>query len=441
MTSRPLLGSLCRAVTATLAIVAVLACVPAAASASGGPIARWTCSAPGLVCDPCPVHCSSPTGRVAAGVAVSFDGRPSSDDRPPPPAGTVVGWEWNFGDGTTASGPLASHAFASANTYSVTLVVTDDQGKTDTKALQIVVAPTAIAATASPDVVLGSGALTDGATVTGRTGQSSSDTIDFRLYGPDDALCAGAPVFESGDVPYPVAGGNVTSAAFTPTVAGTYRWIASYGGDANNPPVASRCSDAADSVLVSAPPPPPPAPVVVAPPPPPPVVLPTCFGKKATIVATAGQRVIVGTAHSDVIVGTDAAETIDGEGGNDTICGRGGNDTIRGGPGNDRIYGDDGRDLLLGGTGADQLYGGSGNDRLGGGDGADRVDGGSGNDMLDDERLGGAGKDRLIGGTGADLVRAADHTNDSIDCGAGHDIARLDPHDRQTHCEHVRRVR
>ena len=28
--------------------------------------------------------------------------------------------------------------------------------------------------------------------------------------------------------------GAYTSAAFTPTLVGTYRWVASYGGDANN---------------------------------------------------------------------------------------------------------------------------------------------------------------------------------------------------------------
>jgi LPXTG-motif cell wall-anchored protein len=43
----------------------------------------------------------------------------------------------------------------------------------------------------------------------------------------------------------------VASGAFTPTVAGTYRWVASYSGDANNAAVSGFCGDAAETVVVS----------------------------------------------------------------------------------------------------------------------------------------------------------------------------------------------
>jgi len=33
---------------------------------------------------------------VAPGVAVAFDGRPSSDDRNPDFVGTVTGWSWSY---------------------------------------------------------------------------------------------------------------------------------------------------------------------------------------------------------------------------------------------------------------------------------------------------------------------------------------------------------
>jgi PKD repeat protein len=44
------------------------------------------------------------------------------------PGRTLVQYSWIFGDGTTGSGFLASHAFAAAGTYNVTLSVLDDGG-------------------------------------------------------------------------------------------------------------------------------------------------------------------------------------------------------------------------------------------------------------------------------------------------------------------------
>ena len=113
-------------------------------------------------------------------------------------------------------------------------------------------APT-IASTASPSVNLGGGQITDAAVVSGRVTPVEGATIDFRLYDPDDVTCAGAPVFESLGVPYPAGGGAVTSAPFTPTKVGTYRWIAAYSGDANNLPVSGTCDAAGESVLVNPP--------------------------------------------------------------------------------------------------------------------------------------------------------------------------------------------
>ncbi len=60
-------------------------------------------------------------------VAVSFDGAGSSDSD-----GRIVSYAWNFGDGGTSSGRTPSHTYNSADTYSVTLTVTDDDGESDT---------------------------------------------------------------------------------------------------------------------------------------------------------------------------------------------------------------------------------------------------------------------------------------------------------------------
>lgn len=62
------------------------------------------------------------TGTV--GAAVTFNGSGSSD-----PDGLIVGYQWNFGDGTPfGSGATPAHAYQAAGTYTVTLTVTDDNG-------------------------------------------------------------------------------------------------------------------------------------------------------------------------------------------------------------------------------------------------------------------------------------------------------------------------
>jgi hypothetical protein len=108
-------------------------------------------------------------------------------------------------------------------------------------------------ATASPNITLGAGALSVSANVSGRDTPVAGATLDFRLYGPDDATCATAPAFQSLAIAYPAAGGAVSSAPFQPVLPGTYRWVASYSGDANNAPVTSACGAAGTMTVVTAP--------------------------------------------------------------------------------------------------------------------------------------------------------------------------------------------
>ncbi len=65
---------------------------------------------------------------VDAGDVVQFDG--SSTDS------TLIvpnhGYAWNFGDGTTATGPSVVHTFTKGGTFTVTLTVTDRGGNTNT---------------------------------------------------------------------------------------------------------------------------------------------------------------------------------------------------------------------------------------------------------------------------------------------------------------------
>ncbi len=238
-------AALRRGLLPALLVVAGLALAPAAASAAGEPIARFTCSAPGVSCTPCPTTCSESTGAtVAAGVGVAFDGRASSDDRPGAPAGHVVSFAWTFGDDEAATGVQPSHAFATPGTFAVTLKVTDNSAQTDTKVRTIVIskAQTTVVSNATPSVALGAGPVSDSATLGGRPGSTAVATIDFRLYGPDDATCSSAPVFHPSLVPVPAGGGAVSSPWYAPTQTGSYRWTATYSGDANSLPSASACN-------------------------------------------------------------------------------------------------------------------------------------------------------------------------------------------------------
>ena len=62
-------------------------------------------------------------------VTITFNGSASSD-----PDGSVVGYQWNFGDGGSAAGAMPVHAYAATGTYIVTLTVTDSDGLTHSAA-------------------------------------------------------------------------------------------------------------------------------------------------------------------------------------------------------------------------------------------------------------------------------------------------------------------
>lgn len=53
----------------------------------------------------------------------AYDGTGSED-----PDGSIASYEWDLGDGSTATGPGVEHTYDAAGEYTVTLTVTDDQG-------------------------------------------------------------------------------------------------------------------------------------------------------------------------------------------------------------------------------------------------------------------------------------------------------------------------
>ena len=71
---------------------------------------------------PVPALTTSPASGFAP-VGVSFDARGSTDLD-----GEIVDYAWSFGDGTTGTGAVVSHAYEHPGTYEGTLTVTDDDG-------------------------------------------------------------------------------------------------------------------------------------------------------------------------------------------------------------------------------------------------------------------------------------------------------------------------
>jgi PKD repeat protein len=77
---------------------------------------------------------ASPTAALAispaqfqVGGQVSVDASSSTDT-----GASITSYAWDFGDGGTAQGPSASHAYTAAGTYLVRLTVTDSLGRVDT---------------------------------------------------------------------------------------------------------------------------------------------------------------------------------------------------------------------------------------------------------------------------------------------------------------------
>ncbi len=107
-------------------------------------------------------------------------------------------------------------------------------------------APT-IATTPTPSSVVVGGSITDTATVSG--GHSPTGTVTFNLFAPGNATCTGTPAFTSTNPLAVTPPFTSTSGPFVPGAVGTWHWVATYNGDANNMTASSGCT--AESVTVT----------------------------------------------------------------------------------------------------------------------------------------------------------------------------------------------
>ena len=113
--------------------------------------------------------------------------------------------------------------------------------------LSVTQATPTLGTSASTNVAVGQ-SVTDSATLAG--GYNPTGTITYTLYGPSLTMSCATQV---GQVTANVTSGNTTytSPNITPTQAGTYWWIANYGGDTNNAATTNTCGGSGESSVVN----------------------------------------------------------------------------------------------------------------------------------------------------------------------------------------------
>lgn len=131
--------------------------LPLEGKALSGNTFRLQAAAPAVATASPPAENQPPVAVIAADryageapLDVQFDGRQSYD-----PDGSLAAYRWDFGDGATGDGYIATHRYAGPGTYTAGLVVTDAAGLSSPRAdvRVAVAAPGAPAGTAPEDII------------------------------------------------------------------------------------------------------------------------------------------------------------------------------------------------------------------------------------------------------------------------------------------------
>ena len=107
----------------------------------------------------------------AAPLQVTFDSSSST--------GNIVGYSWDFGDGNTSTEVNPTHTYQSANTYNVTLTVTDATNATSVSQPQAITVSAGLQAAFVPSVIEGTAPLEVNFDSSGSTGDISTFLWEF----------------------------------------------------------------------------------------------------------------------------------------------------------------------------------------------------------------------------------------------------------------------
>jgi len=90
---------------------------------ASGPSTSVSATTPVCLANLPPIANAGLDQTASVGTAVTFNGSGSSDSD-----GTITSYAWDFGDGTSGTGSIVSHAYSTSGSKTVTLTVTDNSG-------------------------------------------------------------------------------------------------------------------------------------------------------------------------------------------------------------------------------------------------------------------------------------------------------------------------
>ena len=131
---------------------------------------------------------------VAEDLTVDVDGTGSSTQN-----GSIVAYDWDFGDGAIGTGATALHDYAAVGTYEISLTVTDEAGLSDSARETVTVT--------DPGDDCGNGFAIGSRTI---TFNNDGRNIQTDVYYPSDTGGSNAPILEGCDFPVLVFGHGFT---------------------------------------------------------------------------------------------------------------------------------------------------------------------------------------------------------------------------------------